>query len=128
VSSLNKKTTDVITEAQAQEHDLLSPLLNSVLHEVKEFAKKKQDEPLNKLKARATNKILSRIKTLLGNEPTVDFLELLDEDMLPTNSDAVIVMAQYISAMNQFSNKHYGRDFAGERRWFPKENPKQRTL
>jgi hypothetical protein len=110
-----------ISEAQAQEHDLLYPLLDSILDEVKEFSKKKQDEPLNKLKVRAANKILSRIKALLADEPAADFLDPLDEDTLPTNSDAVIVMAQYVSAMKQFKDKYHGYDqISHEHGWFTK--------
>lgn len=124
MSKTSKKP--VISEAQAQEYDLLAPLLHSVLHEVKEFTKKKQDEPLNKLKVRAANKILSRIKALLATEPTVEFLELLDEDTLPTNSDAVIIMAQHVSSMKQFKDNYCGYDKNnGEHRWFTKENPKR---
>jgi len=116
----------VISEAQAQEHDLLAPLLHSVLGEVKEFTKKKQDEPLNKLKVRAANKILSRIRALLATEPTFEFLELLDEDTLPTNSDAVIIMAQHVSSMKQFKDNYHGYDkHGGQNRWFTKENPRR---
>jgi hypothetical protein len=116
----------VISEAQAQEYDLLAPLLYSVLHEMKEFCKKKQDEPLNLLKVRAVNKILSRIKTMLATEPTVEFLELLDEDTLPTNSDAVIIMAQHVSSMKKFNDNYFGYDKNGaEHRWFTKENPRR---
>jgi hypothetical protein len=125
--NMARENTDAaITEAQAHEHDLLAPLLQSVLYEVKEFSKKKQDEPLNKLKVRAANKILSRIKTLLANEPTVEFLELLDEDTLPTNSDAVIIMAQHVSAMQQFRSKYYRRTTMGDERWSTRDNPIRR--
>ncbi len=114
-----------ITEEEAREHELLYPLLRAVLHELRELSRKKQDEPLNKLKIAMANKLLSRVKTLLADEPTSAFLELLDEATLPTNSDAVIILAQYVSAMDQFKNKYQGRDYGGgPERWLTKENPR----
>ena len=51
--------------------------------------------------------MLEKAKEILKDEPTVDYLELLDEDELPTNSDAVLTMSQFISAMNKFHEDHY---------------------
>lgn len=73
-----------------------------MLYEVKELSKKKQDEFLNKLKVKSINRILIRLKELLKNEPLNDFLDLLNEDELPTNSDAVIIIVQYETALQQF--------------------------
>jgi hypothetical protein len=108
---------------QTEKYELLHPLLKSVLFEVKELSKKKQDEPLNKLKVGMINKILSQIKAeVLNDDPSREFLDLLDDATLPTNSDAVLIIAQYNSAMSQFHGKYYGWD-GSEHRWFTKENP-----
>jgi hypothetical protein len=93
-----------------EKFDMLFPFLNSNLSEVRELSKKKQDEPLNKLKVRITNKKLVLIKEILKNEPTDEFLELLDEDTLPTNSDAVFMLAQFKSAMEQYRSKYFTED------------------
>ena len=109
--------------SQAEKYELLHPLLKSILSEVKELSKKKQDDPLNKLKVGMINKILSQIKTdVLNDDPSREFLGLLDDETLPTNSDAVLIIAQYDAAMVQFHAKHYGWDGI-EQRWFTKENP-----
>ena len=114
---------DTPTNSQAQKYELLYPLLKSILFEVKELSKKKQDEPLNKLKVGMINKILSQIKSdVLNQDPSREFLDLLDDETLPTNSDAVLIIAQYEAAMSQFHGKHHGWD-GGEQRWFTKENP-----
>jgi hypothetical protein len=111
------------TNVQIEKYELLYPLLKSILFEVKELSKKKQDEPLNKLKVGMVNKILSQIKTdVLNDDPSREFLDLLDDETLPTNSDAVLIIAQYDAAMTQYQEKHYGWD-GSERRWFTKENP-----
>lgn len=100
---VEKKTTD----EQVKLYLTINPLLKSAFDEVKEFSKKKQDEELNIKKVKMINRLLEKAKELLKDEPTVDYLELLDEDELPTNSDAVLTMSQFISAMNKFHEDHY---------------------
>jgi len=108
------------TDIQTDKYELLHPLLTSILFEVKELSKKKQDEPLNKLKVGMINKILSQIKAdVLNDDPSREFLDLLDDETLPTNSDAVLIIAQYDAAMKQFHEKHHGWD-GNTHRWFTK--------
>lgn len=100
---VERKTTD----EQVRLYLTISPLLKSAFNEVKEFSKKKQDEELNVKKVKMINRLLEKAKVILKDEPTVDFLELLDENELPTNSDAVLIMSQFISAMDKFHDDHY---------------------
>ena len=95
------------TDEQVKLYLTINPLLKSAFDEVKEFSKKKQDEELNIKKVKMINRLLEKAKEILKDEPTVDYLELLDEDELPTNSDAVLTMSQFISAMNKFHEDHY---------------------
>lgn len=90
--------------------EMLYPMLSSDISEIRELSKKKQDEPLNKFKVRTINKKLEQTKTILIDEPTFEFLELLDEDTLPSNSDAVLIISQFIQALNQFKAKYYTID------------------
>ena len=107
-----------ITKQNVQEYEMLNPILDSLYDEVKELSKKKQDGVLNKFKVAMINKVLSQIKELLKNESTTQFLDLLDEDQLPTNSDAVLVMTQFSSALAQFKNKYYiDDDMSDEGEW-----------
>jgi len=96
------------TKAIAEQFDMLFPILESVYNEIKELSKKKQDGALNEIKVKLTNRILSKVKILLNEDPTIEFLDLLDEVSLPTNSDAVLIIAQFKAAMEQYKNKHYG--------------------
>ena len=106
------------TKAQAEEFDMLWPILKSLLTETKELSKKKADNPLNKLKAGMINKVLERVKKLLAADPTIQFLELLDDETLPSNSDAVFIIAQYDAAMKQYKDKHYGYESGKGDHWF----------
>ncbi len=101
-------STSVPTKANAEQFDMLFPILESVFNEIKELSKKKQDGVLNDVKVKMTNRILSKVKTILKDDPTVEFLDLLDEVTLPTNSDAVLIIAQFKAAMEQYKAKHYG--------------------
>ncbi len=112
------------TEAQAEQFEMLYSLLETIVVDMKNFAKKKPDEILNKVKVNTINKILIQIKDFLTSYPINKFLELLDDETLPTNSDTVLIIGQFDSAMKQFKSKYYGWD-KEERvnRWFTKEIP-----
>lgn len=98
-----KKTT----EEQVKVYETISPLLKAAFDEVKEFSKKKQEELLNVKKVKMINRLLEKAKEVLKNEPSYDYLDMLDESELPSNSDVVLIMSQYISAMNSFRHDHY---------------------
>lgn len=112
------------TEAETVKYEMLEKLLNSSFVEMKEFSKKKPDELLNKFKVTSLNRILGPIKELLTNEPTASFLDLLDEDTIPSYSDSILIIAQFQSAMAQYKSTYYGYE-DHKHRWFTKENPKR---
>ena len=108
------------TKEQISLYGTISPLLQHAFSEVKEFSKKKQEEQLNLNKVKTINRLLEKAKELLKNEPTDEFLDLLNEDDLPSNSDAVLTMSQFIAAMNKFHSDHYhlnGWDIDGGGDW-----------
>ena len=107
-----------------QKYEMLNPLLHALYEEMKELSAKKQDLILNKLKVTTINRILRQIKELLKHQPTLEFTDLLDEETLPSNSDAVLVLSQFKSAMRQCHDKYCRRD-PGESslRWHTTENP-----
>lgn len=112
------------SEADIIKYEMLEKLLNASFIEMKEFSKKKPDELLNKFKVTSLNRILGPIKELLNNEPTISFLDLLDEDTIPSYSDSILIIAQFQSAMFQFKSNYNGRTTQyGSNRWFTKENP-----
>jgi hypothetical protein len=93
--------------SKGQQWEMLFPMLNAVLMEMKVLSKGKPNDPLNEFKAKSVNKILTKIIELLSGEATIEFLELLDEDTLPKNSDTVFMLVQFKSAMDQFKSKYY---------------------
>lgn len=97
---------NILTIEQIEEYRLLSPLFHSLLKEVKELSKKKNDEIINEFKANTINKILIRIKDLLKEEPTFEFIESIDVNRLPSNSDVVLIMVQFETALEKFHYKY----------------------
>jgi hypothetical protein len=93
-----------------EKFQMLYPMVKSDLEEIRELSKKKQDEPLNKFKVKTINKKLTQIHALLAKEPTAEFLEILDEDTLPSNSDAVLMISQFIKALDQYKKRYYNND------------------
>lgn len=102
----NKKVSD----EQIALYDTITPLLKSLYNEIKDFSKKNQNDPLNVSKVRIINRLLVRVKEMLKNESSIDFLDLLEEEQLPSISDAVLVVSQYIAALDTFYSNHYHSD------------------
>lgn len=110
------------TDSQVEQFLLLKPMLDSLLNEMRELSKKKQDGALNKLKVKMINRVLSDIKNVVSKEATHEYLDLLDDETLPNNSDAVLILGQYEAAMKLFEDAHYRSDGA-RWRWITKERP-----
>jgi len=104
------KNENLPTTDEVKKFEMLFPMLDSDIAEIRDLSKKKQDEPLNPFKVKIINKKLVQIKELLKNEPSSEYLELLDEDSLPTNSDAVLMLTQFINSLKQFKKKYYESD------------------
>ena len=58
----SKKEERYTTEEQIGLYETISPLLHSAFDEIKEFSKKKQDEPLNVKKVKMINRLLEKAK------------------------------------------------------------------
>jgi hypothetical protein len=108
--NMDKKNFDNIhlpTTSDVSKFEMLFPMIQSDLSEIRELSKKKQDESLNDFKVKILNKKLAQIKELLKNESSFEFLELLNEDVFPSNSDALLTVSQFINAMKQYQGKYY---------------------
>lgn len=108
------------TRERAEKHDALVPLLKAMHREFQDLSKKKHDGAVNKGKIGIVNRLLKEILTILEEEPQRKFLDLLEEDNIPQNSDVVLVLSQYCAAMDQFREKYYGQDEDYVERWFAK--------
>lgn len=102
--------TKSTTDEQVELYGIISPLLKSMYSEIKDFSKKRLDDPMNLNKVRMINRLLVKAKEVLKNEASNEYLDLLEEDDLPSISDAVLIVSLYISALDKFHSDHYHYD------------------
>lgn len=95
-----------LTDKDIEKYKILNGILTSVFNEMKDFSKKKQDEVLNELKVKKINQLLEDIRDFLSEESSSKYLDLLDDETLPTNSDAVLILSQYYASMKIFNRKY----------------------
>ncbi len=94
-------TADAVAVYEAS-HDVFAGLLL----EMRELSKKKPEMTLSKNKVKLLNRVLEDIQSILKTEPEGKYLDLLDDDELPQNSDAVLVMVQYQKALRAFERRY----------------------
>lgn len=94
------------SKADVMRFIMLYDFLESAYVEMKDFSKKNPDATLNERKVKSLNRILKDIKVILANEPTASYMDILDEEMLPSNSDVVLTMSQYRSALENYRKKY----------------------
>ena len=78
---------------------------------------------LNELKVRHINRLLKQVHDVLGGDPSTHFLETLDETTLPQNGDAVLILGQWIAAIQHFRRRYNRYDGMESHRWDTQENP-----
>ena len=100
---------------------LLAELLAAQKKEFDALSKKKSDGQLNLMKIKMVNRVLEPLNALFKNEPSHSYLDILNEDDLPTNSDVVLIISQYKTAIKNFREKYYVQD-EGELDFFDDES------
>lgn len=95
------------TTDKALAYDTTVQLLKSMYLEFKDLSKKKPDAAVSKSKINITNRLLTKVRTVLNDEESIEFLDLLDEDDIPQVSDVTLILSQYEAAMAAFKKKYY---------------------
>lgn len=78
--------------------------------EIGNLAKKKPDDAINKFKLKFINHALVSANKLLGGSylPFPDF-DIFDADDLPSNSDVVVILSQYLRSLDKYRRDHSHR-------------------
>lgn len=81
--------------------------LHGLYDEMTVFSKKTPEGTVNKFKLKFINQVLIEANKILDkkNKPFEDF-DVFDEDLLPTNSDIVMILSQYINCLEKFRSEH----------------------
>jgi hypothetical protein len=95
------------TDQNIKDYKLLKDMLHSQKKEFDLLSKKKADEQLNPMKIKIANRVLEPLKELFKHEESHKILNTLNEDEMPTNSDVVLIISQYETAINEFKSRYY---------------------
>lgn len=121
---MKKIESNLPSNAEVNQFLMLRELVTGLYNEMKDFTKKSANETLNEFKIKSLNRVLIPLKEVLKDQPTALFLDILDESSLPTNSDVVLILSQYLTAMQNYEDRYYRLDkLKHTKRWNTKENP-----
>lgn len=90
-------------KAEIEVYEKLHIQIKEMHMELGVLSKKSPDSAINKFKLKFVNQLLNEANTLLGKkyQPFDDF-ELFDVDDMPSNSDVVMIISQYIKCLERF--------------------------
>lgn len=80
----------------------LESQIHSTRREIAELSKKKPNDPLSTFKLKYLDSALANCNTLLGSDSALEGFSTFGEDQVPTNSDAVFVLAHYCDALHRY--------------------------
>ncbi|MCC0178061.1 hypothetical protein I4641_13835 [Waterburya agarophytonicola K14] len=110
-------------EQKGECYETTMPLLKSMYHQFEELTKKKQEAAVSKRKIAIVNRLLDKVRLVLDDEDSIEFLDLLDENEIPQNSDVTLILSQYVAAMAAFRKTYYKRDSSdNEYKWLIEKN------
>ena len=97
----------VINSEKVRVFEVAKDKLKKFYEEFVKLSNKKPDGAVNKFKLMHLNSVVKEINQLITKEyvPFSDFSEF-EEDQVPTNSDVVMILSQYLSQMARFRNDH----------------------
>ena len=104
---LDKGAYQKMNEEKADLFDKTEDQIDGMYNEISILSKKKPDGPINKFKLRLINSLLKQANDLMGKHylPFGDFSEF-DEDDIPSASDVVLILSQYMKSMDRYRYDH----------------------
>jgi hypothetical protein len=92
--------------------------LQGLFDEIGALSKKKPDDAINKFKLGIINPILAEANKLLTGEykPFSDF-EQFEDESLPTNSDVVLILSQYLNCLEKLRADNIKSGYGDEWVW-----------
>ena len=105
-------------EKQVDQFEQIVTRLEGQYTEISILSKGKPNEAINKFKLKFINTVLSSANELLIKEyrPYPDFT-VFNEDDMPSNSDVVFILSQYLSSLEKFREDNTELDRFGVRHW-----------
>lgn len=97
----------MITRPQVDLLEKLVGKFENLHNELSTLVKKSPNDAVNQFKLKFINIILEESNSLLGNnyKPFSEF-DAFDSDNVPSNSDVILIVSQYMSALEKFRSDH----------------------
>jgi hypothetical protein len=108
---MNKKQVDTFETLNAQ--------LKALYDEMQTLVKKSPNDGINKFKLHLINAVLRDVNSFLSEsrKPIADFSEFNEND-LPSNSDVLIVLSQYLSCLEKIRADNIVPDTYNDGEWY----------
>lgn len=95
---------------QVRDFEKLKVQMQELYKEISLLSKKSPDSAINKFKLKMINKLLATSNDLLdGNLKPFDDFDVFDEADMPTNSDVVVILSQYIECLEKLKLENVKR-------------------
>jgi hypothetical protein len=106
-----------MTESEVRQYEKLKIQIDEIYKELSLVSRRKPTTPISSFKLRIVNSLLKTANLLLvGDYKPFVYFDLFDsKSLLPTNSDVVVMLSQYIRCLEKFKYDHVASD-SGE--WF----------
>lgn len=96
---------------EAELFDKIYPQITSSHEEIAILSKKNPDGAINKFKLKFINELLEYANEILHDStPFASFEKFIEEDM-PTNSDVIYMLAQYVEALDKLKCENIKEEF-----------------
>jgi hypothetical protein len=107
-----------ITRQQISQFEKINAQLGGLFEELSVLSRKSPDSAVNKFKLKLINQCLFTSNDILGEtyRPFEEFNNF-DEDDLPTNSDIVLVLSQYLNCLEKLRADNIEHGYDGEWYW-----------
>jgi len=99
-----------ISIKRAEAYDSFFEVFSHLYRELKALGSKKPAETLSDSKVKIINRLLEDIRKMMGGEAEYKYLDMLDSEILPQYSDAILILSQYEGALKGLKERCYGYD------------------
>lgn len=90
------------TQKDIDIYEELKPKITSVRDTIKGLSSKKPDEVLNVFKVKRINLLLEQANALLKEFKPYNDFETFTEDLLPSNSDVLMILELYLESFHRY--------------------------
>ncbi len=106
------KKSSGLNRAQVDVFEMVTAQLERFYSDLQLTSKGKGHDALNQFKLTVLNNLVSRANTLLGEQyEAVPGFSTFDADSLPSASDALVIVSQYLGALEKLRSDNIDQDF-----------------